>query len=41
MIELYPENAAIRDKYRQARDAAASWDGQALIIPWAPVASGR
>jgi len=34
MIELYPENAIIRDMYRQARDAAQNWDGKELIIPW-------
>lgn len=34
MIELYPEHAAIRAKYRQTRDAAAAWDGSQLIIPW-------
>lgn len=34
MIELYPENAIIRDMYRQARDAAKDWDGRDLIIPW-------
>jgi hypothetical protein len=35
MIELYPENAIIRDMYRQARDAAVGWTGKELIIPWA------
>jgi hypothetical protein len=34
MIELYPENAIIRDMYRQARDAAQSWDRKQLIVPW-------
>ena len=34
MIELYPENAIIRGMYQQARDAARTWDGQQLIIPW-------
>jgi hypothetical protein len=34
MIELYPENAIIRDMYRQARDAAQNWDRKELIIPW-------
>lgn len=34
MIELYPENAVIRDMYRQASDAARSWDGRNLIVPW-------
>ena len=35
MIELYPQDAIIRDMYRQARDAAIGWDGGKLIIPWA------
>ena len=35
MIELYPEDAVIRDMYRQARDAASGWDGSKLVIPWA------
>jgi len=35
MIELYPENAVIRDMYRQARDAPLKWDGKDLIVPWA------
>ncbi|KHK92662.1 VOC family protein [Novosphingobium malaysiense] len=34
MIELYPENAIIRDMYRQTRDAALSWNGHELIVPW-------
>jgi hypothetical protein len=34
MIELCPENAIIRDRYRQARDAAANWDGRQLYRPW-------
>ena len=35
MIELYPEDAIIRDMYRQARDAAVGWEGgEPLIIPW-------
>jgi hypothetical protein len=34
MIELYPENAIIRDMYRQAREAPRTWDGKDLIIPW-------
>jgi hypothetical protein len=34
MIELYPQDAVIRDMYRQARDAAAGWDGSKLVIPW-------
>jgi len=34
MIELYPEDATIRDMYRQARDAAGVWDRTTLIIPW-------
>jgi hypothetical protein len=34
MIELYPENAVLRDMYRQARDAPQTWDGKDLIIPW-------
>jgi hypothetical protein len=41
MIELYPEHPAIRAKYQQARDAAAHWDGQTLIIPWATGAGGQ
>jgi len=35
MIELYPQDAVIRDMYRQARDAASGWDGSKLVIPWA------
>lgn len=35
MIELYPEHAAIRARYQQTRDAAANWDRQQLIQPWA------
>lgn len=34
MLELYPENATIRAMYRQAVEAAESWDGRQLIIPW-------
>ena len=34
MIELYPENAIIRNMYQQARDAAQNWDRKELIIPW-------
>ncbi|MFM6854040.1 MAG: VOC family protein [Sphingopyxis sp.] len=34
MIELYPQNAIIRAMYQQARDAALTWDGRSLIIPW-------
>lgn len=34
MIELYPENAIIRDMYRQTRDAARDWDGGYRVIPW-------
>ena len=37
MIELYPENEIIRDMYRQARDAAAHWDGTMKRIPWGSV----
>jgi len=35
MIELYPESDIIRGMYQQTRDAARTWDGQELIIPWA------
>ena len=34
MIELYPESAIIRGMYQQTRDAARTWDGKNLIIPW-------
>ena len=34
MIELYPENEVIRGMYRKARDAAQTWDGGELIVPW-------
>jgi len=34
MIELYPEDAVIRDMYRQAREAPLRWSGTPLIIPW-------
>lgn len=34
MIELYPEDAVIRDMYRQAREAPRGWTGRPLIIPW-------
>jgi hypothetical protein len=34
MIELYPEDAVLRDMYRQARDAARVWDRKTLMIPW-------
>jgi hypothetical protein len=37
MIELYPEHEIIRDMYRQARDAAANWDGTNRMIPWGSV----
>lgn len=34
MVELYPENPVIRSMYREAREAAARWDGDELIVPW-------
>jgi Glyoxalase/Bleomycin resistance protein/Dioxygenase superfamily len=34
MIELYPEDAILRDLYRQSRDAAREWNGKDLIVPW-------
>jgi hypothetical protein len=34
MIELYAEDAVIRDMYRQAREAPLHWSGSPLIIPW-------
>lgn len=34
MIELYPEHPVIRGMYAQTRDAAAGWDGRALITPF-------
>lgn len=34
MIELYSENAVIRDMYRQTRDARATSGLQQLIVPW-------
>ena len=41
MLELCPENEIIRDRYRQARDAANDWDGVHLIQPWStPVRAG-
>ena len=35
MIELYPESDVIRGMYAQTREAAETWDGKDLIIPWA------
>lgn len=35
MLELYPESPVIRAMYTQAREAPKTWDGRALIIPWA------
>ena len=35
MIELYPEHPVIRSMYAQTREAAAAWDGRALIAPFA------
>lgn len=34
MIELYPENPVIRNMYQATIDAANTWDGKHLIIPW-------
>ena len=34
MVELYPEHPVIRGMYREAREAAARWDGRELIVPW-------
>ncbi|QXQ07115.1 VOC family protein [Sphingosinicellaceae bacterium] len=34
MIELYPENATIREMYAVARRAPLTWDRRELIIPW-------
>lgn len=34
MVELYTEDAVIRDMYRQAREAPLRWSGSPLIIPW-------
>lgn len=34
MIELYPENEGIRDRYRITKAAPARWDGRRLLIPW-------
>lgn len=34
MVELYPEHPVIRAMYREAREAAARWDGRELIVPW-------
>ncbi len=34
MLEIYPENEGIRAMYAMARDAARTWDGKRLIIPW-------
>ncbi len=34
MIELYPENAIIRNMYAQPRDKARNWSGSPLIVPW-------
>jgi hypothetical protein len=36
MIELYPEDATLRDLYDQSRRAAENWDGKKLILPWKP-----
>lgn len=35
MLELYPENAAIRGMYAQARAIAGDWSAGSLIVPWA------
>lgn len=34
MLELYPENAIIREMYARTRFEAAHWDGSQLIVPW-------
>jgi hypothetical protein len=34
MIELCPEHEIIRDRYRQAREAAKAWDREELFLPW-------
>lgn len=34
MLELYPEDPAIRAMYRRTREAAENWDGRHLIMPW-------
>ena len=34
MIELYPENATIREMYAVARGASSTWDRSQLIVPW-------
>lgn len=34
MIELYPEAEALRALYRRTREAAQTWDGKQLIVPF-------
>jgi Glyoxalase/Bleomycin resistance protein/Dioxygenase superfamily len=34
MIELYPQDAVLADLYSQSREAARSWNGKDLIVPW-------
>ena len=34
MIELYPENATIREMFAATKRAAATWDRRMLIQPW-------
>ena len=34
MLELYPENAIIREMYARTRFETDHWDGSRLIVPW-------
>jgi hypothetical protein len=35
MIELYPPDGALKELYRQTRDASQGWDRPQLMIAWA------